>query len=150
MNYVLDTNILLIYLREAQTKALIEETYDPLGSGNNPIISVVTVGEIRSIAKRNYWGARRLEAVEKMMKKLILTDINYEDLIEKYAEIDAFSQGRLKENPLGLSARNMGKNDLWIAATAAITESKLMTTDGDFDHLNGTYLDLIKIGIKKK
>lgn len=150
MNYVLDTNILLIYLREAQTKAFIEETYDPLGSGNNPIISVVTVGEIRSIAKRNYWGARRLEAVEKIMKKLIITDINYEDLIEKYAEIDAFSQGRLKENPLGLSARNMGKNDLWIAATAAITESKLMTTDGDFDHLNGTYLDLIKIEIKKK
>ncbi len=82
MNYVLDTNILLIYLREAQTKAFIEEAYDPLGSGNNPIISVVTVGEIRSIAKRNYWGARRLEAVEKMMKKLIITDINYEDLIE--------------------------------------------------------------------
>jgi len=44
----------------------------------------------------------------------------------------------------------MGKNDLWIAATAAITESKLMTTDGDFDHLNGIYLDLIKIEIKKK
>jgi predicted nucleic acid-binding protein len=41
----------------------------------------------------------------------------------------------------------MGKNDLWIAATAAITESKLMTTDGGFDHLNGTYLDLIKTEI---
>ena len=150
MNYVLDTNILLIYMREAQTKDFIEETYDPLGSGNNPIISVVTLGEIRSIAKRNYWGTRRLEAVEKMMNKLIITDINYEDLIEKYAEIDAFSQGRLKENPLGLSARNMRKNDLWIAATAAITESKLMTTDGDFDHLDGTYLELIKIEIKKK
>jgi len=83
MNYVLDTNILLIYLSEAQTKARIEKTYDPLGSGNNPIISVVTVGEIRSIAKRNYWGARRLEAVEKMMRKLIITDINYGDVMEK-------------------------------------------------------------------
>jgi tRNA(fMet)-specific endonuclease VapC len=97
----------------------------------------------------NYWGSRRLEVVEKMMKKLIITDINYEDLIEKYAEIDAFSQGRIKEKPLGLSARNMGKNDLWIAATAAITGSVLLTTDADFDHLQGTYLDLIKIEIKK-
>lgn len=150
MNYVLDTNILLIYLREPETKKLIEEKYDPLGSGNNPVISIVTVGEIRSIAKRNYWGAKRLATVEEIMSKLIITDINYEDLIEMYAEIDAFSQGTIKEKPLGMSARNMGKNDLWIAATAVITGSKLMSTDNDFDHLNETYLDLIKIKIKKK
>lgn len=150
MNYVLDTNILLIYLREPETKKLIEERYDPLGSGNNPVISIVTVGEIRSIAKRNYWGAKRLATVEEIMSKLIITDINYEDLIEMYAEIDAFSQGTTKEKPLGMSARNMGKNDLWIAATAVITGSKLMSTDNDFDHLNETYLDLIKIKIKKK
>ncbi|MDB5243595.1 MAG: hypothetical protein JWP57_4220 [Spirosoma sp.] len=37
-----------------------------------------------------------------------------------YAQIDANSQGKLKLQSLqpGMSARNMGKNDLWIAATA--------------------------------
>ena len=44
----------------------------------------------------------------------------------------------------GLTSRNMGKNDLWIAATAAVTQSKLLTTDGDFDHLNGSFIDLIR------
>jgi tRNA(fMet)-specific endonuclease VapC len=30
----------------------------------------------------------------------------------------------------------MGKNDLWIAASAAVTSAVLMTTDKDFDHLH--------------
>ena len=46
MNYVLDTNILLIYLRDEKTKSLIEEEYNPMGGDNNPMISVVTVGEL--------------------------------------------------------------------------------------------------------
>lgn len=29
----------------------------------------------------------------------------------------------------------MGKNDLWIAATAYVTGATLLTTDADFDHL---------------
>lgn len=32
-------------------------------------------------------------------------------------------------------ARNMGKNDLWIAASAKAAGATLLTTDGDFDHL---------------
>jgi tRNA(fMet)-specific endonuclease VapC len=34
-----------------------------------------------------------------------------------------------------MSARNMGKNDLWIAATTAALGATLITTDQDFDHL---------------
>ena len=42
------------------------------------------------------------------------------ELTEWYAQVNAYSQGKIKGRPLprGLSARNMGKNDLWIAATA--------------------------------
>lgn len=36
----------------------------------------------------------------------------------------------------------MGKNDLWIAATASILGAKLLTTDNDFEHLNGKYLEI--------
>ena len=39
----------------------------------------------------------------------------------------------------------MGKNDLWIAATAFALDVPLMTTDGDFDHLNDTFLKVLKI-----
>ncbi len=59
----------------------------------------------------------------------MITDINSKDVIAMYGEIDAYSQDKLKFNPLGNTARNMGKNDLWIAATAVVTNSKLLTTD---------------------
>lgn len=64
MNYVLDTNIVLIYLRDEKTKNHIEEKFAPFSSENIPILSVVTLGEIESIAIRNKWGKRRLSAVE--------------------------------------------------------------------------------------
>ena len=39
---------------------------------------------------------------------------------------------------------DMGKKDLWVAATASVLGAKLLTTDGDFDHLKGVFLDLEK------
>jgi predicted nucleic acid-binding protein len=39
----------------------------------------------------------------------------------------------------------MGKNDLWIAAVAHVTQAGLMTTDNDFDHLHPLHLTLIRI-----
>ncbi len=149
MKYLLDTNVLLVYLRDQRTKKVIEETYHPFSLPNIPIISVVTKGEIKSIGLRNNWGDRRLSVLEKFLDRLVVVDINAEDIIEKYAEIDAFSQGKLKGNPLGNSSRNMGKNDLWIAATAAVTKSRFLTMDADFDHLKGKYLDLHKVELQK-
>ncbi|MGB1243372.1 MAG: PIN domain-containing protein [Chitinophagales bacterium] len=67
-----------------------------------------------------------------------------------YGEIDVYSQGKLKARrlPRGLSARNMGKNDLWISSTASVTGATLLTTDKDFQHLDGIYLtlELLNIG----
>jgi predicted nucleic acid-binding protein len=65
---------------------------------------------------------------------------------ESYALIDAYSQGKLKFQPLppGMSARNMGKNDLWIAATALYFDFELHTADHDFDHLRALNLKLVK------
>jgi len=59
------------------------------------------------------------------------------DLIPFYAQVDAYSQGKLPIKPLppGMSARTMGKNDLWIAATALYFDVELHTNDRDFDHL---------------
>lgn len=46
-------------------------------------------------------------------------------------------------------ARNMGKNDLWIAATSSHYELTLLTTDNDFRHLDKTYLKLEEIDVEK-
>ena len=145
MNYLLDTNILLTYVRDKTARIRIENTYQFFGKSNKPIISVVTVGELKSIAKRNYWGLRKLALLDAILSQLIIIGINAEDIIEKYAEIDTYSQGKLKNNPLLTTARNMGKNDLWIAATASVTNATLITTDKDFKHLDKTYLKLITV-----
>ncbi len=77
-----------------------------------------------------------------LFEELLITDINTEDLIERYAEIDAFSHDKLIGRPLGMTSRNMGKNDLWIAATASILNATLLTTDQDFNHLHNQFLNL--------
>lgn len=38
----------------------------------------------------------------------------------------------------------MGKNDIWIAATALVAKAELLTIDNDFDHLNGKYIKVAK------
>jgi|GEM_PF-5180033 len=55
------------------------------------------------------------------------------DLMPFYAQLDAYSWGKLHTQPLlpGTSARNMGKNDLWIAATALYFDVELHTNDKD-------------------
>lgn len=145
MNYVLDTNIILLYLKDDETKKFIEDNYGPFQEGNNPIISIVTIAEIRSIALKNNWGEKRIKIVEEFMDELVVIEIRFNDLINAYAQIDAFSQGKLKNKPLKTTSRNMGKNDLWIAATTYVTNSKLITTDRDFEHLDGEFFQVIII-----
>jgi predicted nucleic acid-binding protein len=67
-----------------------------------------------------------------------------------YGKIDAYSQGKLKDIslPQGMSARNMGKNDLWIAAVAYVLEATLITTDKDFEHLSPALINLDYIDIQ--
>ena len=36
----------------------------------------------------------------------------------------------------------MGKNDLWLAATASVLNLTLITSDQDFNHLAPTFLSL--------
>jgi tRNA(fMet)-specific endonuclease VapC len=73
-----------------------------------------------------------------------------EAIADIYPEIDAFSQRR---NPAFsdyafATPRNMGKNDLWIASSAALLALKLVTTDSDFDHLDHAFIDVERINPK--
>ncbi|MEM1326730.1 MAG: PIN domain-containing protein [Bacteroidota bacterium] len=43
----------------------------------------------------------------------------------------------------------MGKNDLWIAATASHYDLKLLTTDKDFLHLEDKFIDLAFINLEE-
>ncbi len=142
MTYLLDTNILLIYLRKSALAAKIDKNYQPLSYPNTPVISVVSLGELKSIALQNNWGTKRMDLLNKFVRQFLIADINVSTVIQKYAEIDAYTQGKLTGKHLGSSSRNMGKNDIWIAATTSVLNACLLTLDHDFGHLKDDYLDL--------
>lgn len=148
MTLLFDTNAVLIYLRNQPVKGIIESTYKPFGSLNTAVISVVTVGELKAFALKNQWGRPKIQTMDAFVLRFVVSDINTEDVINRYAEIDAFSQGRLVGKKSGLSARNMGKNDIWIAATASVLDAILLTTDNDFDHLHNEYFTVAQVDLK--
>lgn len=145
--YLLDTGILLGYVRAVDYAKYVEQTFELMAPTNISYISIVTVGEIYSLAAQLHWGDKKRKVVESLLNEIYSIDINHQDILERYAEIDAFSQGRHVERklPEGMSSRNMGKNDLWIAATASVLNAKLLTTDRDFDHLHKEFLEVIYI-----
>ncbi len=147
MIYQFDTNIVLHYIRQSETMQRVEQQYQPFDAGNEIWISVVSIGELKSIAIQLQWGKQKLQQLEKLLDIIAPVDIWSADILDRYAEIDAYSQGKLPDRPLPYSARNMGKNDLWIAACASILGATLLTTDADFDHLNGTFLPVEQMTI---
>ena len=86
------------------------------------------------------WGENKKAILKQLLAQLnIFYDV--ESLISSYVEISAYSQGKNTEKtlPKGASAKNMGKNDLWIAATAHSLQADLITTDKDFLHLDNVF-----------
>lgn len=138
MVFVLDTNILIHLLRGSEIAKKIQQEYF-VGAKPTLIISIVTKAEIKALALKQSYGAKKLKQLESLLSEFLVIPIQAEQLLNCYAEIDAFSQGKHVEHklPKGMSARNMGKNDMWIAATALAASATLLTTDQDFGHLSG-------------
>jgi tRNA(fMet)-specific endonuclease VapC len=141
--YVLDTNVLIHAIRNSGTYQAIESQLFLSDPSTQKFISGVSIGEIYSIAFQNKWSAKKWKELKTYLRKLTCVPIeNHETLLQGYMEIEAYSR---KTHPvLGgrFTARNMGKNDLWIAATAYFTQSVLVTSDGDFDHLKGIFIEV--------
>ena len=145
MDYLLDTNIVLNLIRESPLSKQLKTDYQLFKSPQRLFVSVVVEGELESLALQNQWGKVKLNDLTHYLDNLIIVDIHVQSIIKRYAEIDAFSQNKLSNKPLNNSARNMGKNDLWIAATASVLNIPLLTTDNDFLHLDKEFLRLIKV-----
>jgi tRNA(fMet)-specific endonuclease VapC len=147
MNFVLDTNILIHLVR--QTPNVLQKLIDKgiFGAENGTFISIVTIAEIQAFAYRNNWGVAKLKLLEQFIISLTPIPIDNQSIIDYYIQIDVFSQGRHRVHnlPVNTSARNMGKNDIWIAATTTFAAATLITTDADFDHLKNVFFDIEKI-----
>ena len=134
-------------MRQSGLKEELDRRLSLFSPENTLLISVVSIGEAKSIAIQRKWGEKKIVQLEGLLKKLLIADINAKRIIERYAEIDAYSQGKLENKRASFTSRNMGKNDLWIASTASILNAKLITTDKDFRHLDQEYIDLLEIDL---
>ncbi len=149
MDYLLDSNIILIYSRNDEVARNIEAKYQLFSRDNRLGISIVSKGEIEASILKSGLGENRKNRIRELMSRLTEFGINFEEVIRAYAEIDAYSQGNLKDSSEKFTAKNMGKNDIWIAATASVFNLRLVTTDKDFAHLNGKFLDLLYIPLEQ-
>jgi tRNA(fMet)-specific endonuclease VapC len=140
MRLLLDTNV-LIFLSKDPSFELLEKIVNP--EGQRIFISVVSIAELNSLSIQYGWGTKRWQVLNFIIEQSVIIEVN-QNLINIYAEIDAFSQRRnpsYSEYPFN-TPRNMGKNDLWLASTAALLGLKLITTDRDFSHLHKVFIEV--------
>lgn len=133
---LLDTSAVMVLIRKAGPANQIIEKYGLLNPDADPMICVVTLGEIRVLATRNNWGESKRSILDKFLSRCVVVNINHKSVIDAYVALDIASQ----RHPSG--SRNMGKNDLWIAASAKATGATLVTTDKDFDHVERSFLEV--------
>ncbi|NGM63059.1 type II toxin-antitoxin system VapC family toxin [Sphingobacterium sp. SGG-5] len=144
MNLLFDTNILILLAKDHQQKLI-----DEINPDNRKIfISIVSIAELKSLALRHNWGIKKWQVIHNILDEAVIIEIN-ENLVDTYTQIDNYSQRR---NPLFshypfTTPRNMGKNDLWIASTAALLGLKLITADKDFTHLNDVFMEVQTIRV---
>lgn len=128
---MLDTNVLVHLIRDKAVGRAVDARFGLTSAWNRSVISVVVVGEVLSLARRLNWGANRLETIRRLLDEIVWVDVGRLELLDAYAEIDAVTTA---------AGRPMGKNDVWIAATAHVARLPFLTMDYDFAPLAPHYL----------
>ncbi|MGH9845169.1 MAG: type II toxin-antitoxin system VapC family toxin [Blastocatellia bacterium] len=129
--YLFDTNILVHLVRDDLTGQEIRAKFTPYTRDPKPLICVVTDGELRSLSLQFRWGSQKIDKMNFALDYFGRVPIEPKEVLETYAAIDAYSKAK------GIK---MGKNDIWIAASAVITNARILTTDEDFDHLDPDFI----------
>ena len=147
--YLLDTNLLLGFTRGADWAKWAYKEFD-LGAETTMVFtSVICRGELLALAEKNGWGEAKRKSLVEVLNRFPTVDLNKDAILNHYAALDTWTHGRKLADPTRPDppkpAMSMKQNDLWIAATAVATGATLVTTDKDFDHLNGLWLDRVLV-----
>lgn len=130
-HYCLDTSVLLHIVRGKELADYIERQYSLKSNPFRPLISVVSLGELYTLARRNHWGGKKLQIIDRLEQELIVVDINQRVVLQAYAEVACAHPGK-----------TIGQNDYWIAATAKVSGTTLLTTDKHFRQFSPDLIDL--------
>ena len=96
---------------------------------------------MEGFVQRQEWGQAKINRLKKLVEKIAAIDVAAADdqLMNAYATLWNYSKNALPGDKLGNSI-GIGQNDVWIAALAHTAKAALVTTDGDFDHLNDKWI----------
>jgi tRNA(fMet)-specific endonuclease VapC len=128
--YLLDTNILLHWVRDSKQAAVIERQFQLSSAQFRPLICEVSLGEMRAFSRSLKWGAAKLERLARLERELAIVDISDTRVLDAYADLSTLARSSR------WSIFN-AKNDLWVGAAAVATASHLLTMDADFIPLRG-------------
>ena len=128
--FLLDTNVLVNLFRNNDLGKYLDITYGLSGASNPFLLSIVTVGELYALTMKFGWVTTKRTALDAMLRSFTWVDINDQQVLDAYGEIDAWSE---------INGKKMGKNDVWIAATARATNTTVLSSDTDFDHLHAVH-----------
>src|SRR4051794_38037110 len=101
--FLLDTNILIHYARADALARWIEAQYSLNRSPTSPIISIVTVGEVRAFTRHRNWGAKKMREIQKVMDECVVVPLDLAGIVDAYAELNVHNIS---------VGRTMGDNDL--------------------------------------
>ena len=142
--FILDTGIILHYVRQSDLSQKIESELNLLSQKVVPVVASVSIGEIEGFIQCGQWGEKKIKRLKSLISKIVVIDITAEDeeLMKSYATLLNYSKNSLPGNKLGKSI-GIGQNDVWITALAKTANAELVTIDGDFEHLNNKWIRYI-------
>ena len=138
-SYILDTNVLLALVRGKALGESIDKAYGLRSSLQRHTASIASQAELFVLADRNKWGAAKRAVLQGMLEQLVVVPIDGQGLVDAYVQISD-ADSKWPQGP-----RNMGKNDIWIAATALYVSLPLLTTDKDFLFLDNNPIQVMWI-----
>lgn len=134
-----DANIIVHLLRKDSTGQMIEAEYGLTQRTERPILSTVVEGELLGIARYQHWGQERTDQLLGLLRQLLRVEAGHPDIVRAYVELYCAARcaGRYQQ---------FRQNDLWIAATARVSEAVLYTCNGkDFDWIDPAYLTVVRV-----
>ncbi|MDQ2799395.1 MAG: hypothetical protein M3Y13_07105 [Armatimonadota bacterium] len=107
---ILDTNILLAYVRQSALSFWIEARYALTTTNPTPLLSVVSEGELRSLARQLAWGLDKTRRMQTLLNLFPIVPLPYDGIVDAYAEIDDYSRRQgisMGKNEFGLRRRRI-------------------------------------------
>ncbi|MBB6143986.1 tRNA(fMet)-specific endonuclease VapC [Silvibacterium bohemicum] len=135
-SYVLDTSIILNLIRGRELGESIDRAFGLRAAYYRHLVSIVSHGELRVLARRHEWQESKLAALAIALGEVVTVNIDNSAMIEAYVRVEESCSSA----PGG--EHNMGQNDMWIAATALHAGLPLITADKDFRFLDGRLIQV--------